>query len=141
MKAAADRISRTALDAAIARAGERLAHLPPRLDDAMGRLIERQRGLVEGTAARLQSYRRSIDTMLERGYAMVQADGKLVTSAAQIAPGAALTLEFHDGKVAATAEGPAKPGKPSPAARKPSPSTQGTLLGLLCAVLLASLWS
>jgi len=44
--------------------------------------------------------------VLERGYVLVRdAKGVVLTSARAVAPGADLTLEFHDGKVAARAIG------------------------------------
>lgn len=125
LKAATDRMSPASLRVPVERARERLQDLPSRLGHATARLIERQRGLVDGAAARLQSYRRALDQVLERGYAMVRVEGKLVTSAAEIAAGAALAIEFHDGAVKATAEG-------VPAVKrskgKAAPKDQGKLL-------------
>jgi exodeoxyribonuclease VII large subunit len=125
LKAATGRMSPASLRVPVERARERLQDLPSRLGHATARLIERQRAQVDGAAARLQSYRRALDQVLERGYAMVRVEGKLVTSAAEIAPGAALAIEFHDGAVKATAEG-------APAAKrskgKAAPKDQGKLL-------------
>jgi exodeoxyribonuclease VII large subunit len=118
LKACADRISGAALLKQIAHQRERLAPLPPRLADAFARLVERRHGLVESAFARLDSYKRSLEKVLERGYAMVRVDGQLVTTAAQIATGASLEIEFHDGKVAAIAEGG---GKRAAAPKKPTP--------------------
>jgi exodeoxyribonuclease VII large subunit len=132
LDAASSRMSPAALNAPVARARERLEHLPPRLYHAAIRLIERRHERVEGTMARLQTCFDAIHRKLESGYAIVSAEGKIVTSAAQIAPGAALTLEFHDGKVGATAEGAGKRGK----LKTPSPA-QGKLLGFALALLLA----
>lgn len=87
----------------------------------------------------LESY--SYQRVLERGFALVHdAAGKAVTSAAAVARGMALSVQFSDGTVAATADGPAngpggdgperKSAKPEP---KPKPShgkdpKQGSLL-------------
>ena len=131
LDAASSRINPAALNAPILRARERLEHLPPRLHDAATRLIERRHERVEGMMARLQTCFDAIHRKLESGYAIVSAEGKIVTSAAEIAPGAALTLEFHDGKVGATADGASKRAKP----KAPSPA-QGKLLGLAFALLL-----
>ena len=131
LDAAASRISPAALNAPILRARERLEHLPPRLHAAAIRLLERRRECVESAMARLQTCFDAIHRKLEDGYAIVSAEGKLVTSAAEIAPGAALTLEFHDGKVGATADGAPKRSKP-----KAPPPAQGKLLGLVFALLL-----
>ncbi len=131
LDAAASRMSPAALAAPIARARERLDDFPPRLRHAIARLVERNTKLVEAAAGRLQSFRRALDQVLERGYAMVRVDGKLVTGAAEVAPGVALAIEFHDGTVFATAEGAPKRGK-----RKAPSSVQGKLLGLLFVLLL-----
>ncbi len=131
LAAASDRMSPAVLQAPITRAAQRLDDFPPRLRHAVLRLIEHRQRLVEGAAARLQSYRNALDKVLERGYAEVRTEGTLATSAAQVAPGAALTIEFHDGTVSATAEGGPKRGK-----RKAPPSGQGKLLGLMLAAIL-----
>ncbi len=133
LDAAASRMSPTALAVPIARARERLDDFPPRLRHAMARLVERQAKLIEAASGRLQSFRRALDQVLERGYAMVRIDGKLVTGAAEVAPGAALAIEFHDGTIFATAEGAPKRGK-----RKAPPAAQGKLLALLFIFLLTS---
>lgn len=68
----------------------------------------------------------SYKSVLSRGYALVRdAADRPLRAAAEIAPGAALTLEFADGRVAARAEdggeGPQAPGHEAPA---PSPSAK-----------------
>ena len=79
---------------------QRFGDFPPRLHQAMARLIERQRRMLEASAGRLESHRLALQQALERGYAIVRdAAGGVVTAAAAVAPGAALSLEFHDGKV------------------------------------------
>jgi exodeoxyribonuclease VII large subunit len=53
------------------------------------------------------------DETLKRGYAMVRGSADAVlTRAAQIAPGAALEIQFADGRVGATATGEAPPPRP-----------------------------
>ena len=133
LEAMASRMSPDALRAQIARARERLEQSPPRLYDAATRLIERRRERTEGAMARLQTCFDAIHRKLEDGYAIVSAEGRIVTSVAQIAPGAALTLEFHDGKVGAIADGAGKRGKV-----KAPPPGQGKLLGLVFALLLVA---
>jgi murein DD-endopeptidase MepM/ murein hydrolase activator NlpD len=131
LQAASDRMSGDALAQLVARMRQRFADFPPRLHDALARLIERQHGKVESAAARLQSFRTALDQVLERGYAMVRVDGALVTSAAQVLPGAALSIEFHDGSVAATADGsPKKPKAKTPA------RDQGKLFAFLLLLVL-----
>ncbi|MER2536082.1 MAG: exodeoxyribonuclease VII large subunit, partial [Rhizobiaceae bacterium] len=76
--------------------------------------------------------------ILERGFVLVSdAEGRLLKRAAEIAEGAALTLQFADGRVGATANGQAEapagePPRPKPAqkpARPPrgEPGGQGSL--------------
>ena len=70
------------------------APLPPRLRE--GRLR------VENFAARLEAV--SYAAVLARGFALVtNAKGVPVASAAQVSPGAALTIKFSDGDVAVKA--------------------------------------
>ena len=67
---------------------------------------------------------------LERGFAVVHADGQVVTRAAQVEVGQALELEFADGRAPAVAgdDGPARP-KPKSAPKPKAPKgDQGTLL-------------
>jgi exodeoxyribonuclease VII large subunit len=116
---------------------KRVDELTPRLNAAVARVFERQGERVNTAMARLKSYYDAFHKKLADGYAIVFAEGKVVTSAAHIAAGAALTLEFHDGKVAATADGAPKRGKASGAAPKVSPGKQGTLLGLALVLALA----
>jgi exodeoxyribonuclease VII large subunit len=89
------------------RAGRTLA----RLTDAPLRASLREaRARLDGTAARLESV--SPLAVLARGYALVSDPaGRPLTSAAAIAPGAALKLRFADGEVRARAEGGGKPSR------------------------------
>ena len=73
-------------------------------------LIRERAARIEGLAARLEAV--SYNAVLARGFALVQGvDGTALTLAAQVAPGAALTLTFQDGAVKVTSAG----GKPKPA--------------------------
>lgn len=68
-------------------------------------LIRERAARVEGLAARLEAV--SYNAVLARGFALVQGGGgKTITAAAQVAPGAKLTLTFQDGQVAVTAAPP-----------------------------------
>jgi len=81
-----------------------LARLSPA--PVMGLIRERQ-ARVEGLAARLEAV--SYNAVLARGFALVQgASGQTITAAAEVAPGAKLTLTFQDGSVGVSAA-PAKP--------------------------------
>ncbi len=62
----------------------------------------------------------------------MRAKGHVVTAAGDVPPGAALTIEFHDGTVVATAESETKSRK-----RKTEPADQGKLLGIAVLLLLA----
>ncbi len=104
---------------------ERLGHLPERLSQGFARFLEQRRLRLETLAGRLESHRLSHDNILKRGYALARdAAGAVVISAKAILPGAALSLEFHDGKVAVRAEG----GGHRPAKKPGSGSDQGSLL-------------
>jgi exodeoxyribonuclease VII large subunit len=123
-RALGDRMSIAAIRARIVQAYERLAAFPDRLAHAMTRTLDRDQRRLEALAGRLEGNRQALLSALERGFALVRdASGKPVVSAEAIAPGASLSLRFHDGIVGATAEGPrrrrgSKPGEPD----------QGTLL-------------
>jgi exodeoxyribonuclease VII large subunit len=92
--------------------------LSPRL---VTQRIERQRDRL-AALARLYGSLHYQET-LKRGYALVR-DGTdtVLTRAKQVAPGAALRIEFADGRVGATAEGEAPP---RPRRRKPGPGDGG----------------
>ena len=118
------------------RQGERLKALGLRLrtprevaDRATIRLSTAERALIRVFTRRVEVAEHRLDSraallnslsyrrVLGRGFVLVRGtDGKPLTRAAEIAPGAALTLAFADGQVAATAQGtpapkPMRPGK------------------------------
>lgn len=67
-------------------------------------LARERRARLAGLSSQMEAL--SHARVLLRGYAMVgRGEGQPVTSAAQVAPGEALTLCFHDGEVRARAEG------------------------------------
>jgi exodeoxyribonuclease VII large subunit len=90
-----------------ARGAERLADFARRVDAVMPRLLAGARDRLANLAGRLESHALSHEKVLQRGYAMVRdaATHEVLVAAAQVAPGAALSLEFFDGEVAATAGG------------------------------------
>ena len=121
------RLNRDALLLMLERARVQLDDLPLRHRQAMVRYLERQRTLLEGLAGRLQNYWNAQQQVLERGYVRVRdAAGRTLVSADAVTPGMALSLEFHDGKVAAVASG--APQRPSRPARPAPKDDQGTLL-------------
>jgi len=80
-----------------------------RLTAALPRLLAERAARVETAARLLESY--SYRNVLARGFVVVHdAAGQPISSAAAIAPGAALALEFSDGTVAATASRPRRKG-------------------------------
>jgi exodeoxyribonuclease VII large subunit len=125
LKAGAARLRPQLLKTELAQLQRRLHELLPRLRAAKDRFIERHYGVLESAGARLLSFYRALEQQLERGYAIVRAKGHIVTAAEQVAPGAALVIEFHDGTVAATAESAGRVRK-----RKADPANQGKLFGL-----------
>jgi exodeoxyribonuclease VII large subunit len=103
----------------IERARLRHETLSRQSDQAVGRVIERAKAR-HGSASKLLdalSYRK----ILERGFALVTADGAPLRSAAGVTPGTALDIEFHDGHVQATADSSERP----PKGRKP-PAAKGS---------------
>ncbi len=80
-----------------------------RLQRALSARLRDREGQLSALARILEST--SYQQVLKRGYAVVHGADGLLTSAAAVAPGAALEIEFADGKVKATAGG-ARPGAP-----------------------------
>ncbi|HUZ72785.1 MAG TPA: exodeoxyribonuclease VII large subunit [Stellaceae bacterium] len=106
LDATARRLAPALLAAQIASSRQRLADHAPRLGAAAARIVALHATRLASLAGRLASWQQVQLQVLERGYVRVRgAAGKVLTSAAAVAPGAALTLEFHDGSVAATAAG------------------------------------
>ncbi len=122
---------------AIARDRERVQRLAERARRAFATVTQRLQARVahSGQLLGALSYR----SVLTRGFALVRdAQGHAVHAAASIGPGARLSLEFADGRVAATADsdqpptkGPARPVTSEPKAAAPKravkPAGQGSL--------------
>jgi exodeoxyribonuclease VII large subunit len=100
-----------------------------RLDRALMRAFDARRQALDNFAGRLRSHSERHESLLARGYVVVRdGDARIVTAAAAIAPGAALELEFHDGKIGVTAGPP--PRKRAPPRRRETDSpAQGRLFG------------
>jgi exodeoxyribonuclease VII large subunit len=96
----------------IVRDRERLAALFERGTRAVTHLIERRDAALERAEKLLAAY--SYHGVLARGFALVRdAGGQPLRAAAQVGAGAALDIEFHDGRVGAVASGAGTP-KPPP---------------------------
>ncbi|QDM18336.1 exodeoxyribonuclease VII large subunit [Tardiphaga sp. vice352] len=116
---------------ALARDRERAQRLSERARRALATLVQRQqaRVLASGQLLAALSYR----SVLARGFALVRdADGAALHAAANIGPGARLSLEFADGRVGVTADmdrAAVAPREVKPAApkRTTKPVDQGTL--------------
>jgi exodeoxyribonuclease VII large subunit len=106
-------------------AGERLGDLDRRRLQALAVRLERAR-------ARLTQAERLMSTLshkavLARGFALVRdAGGEVIKHAADVASGAALSLEFADGTADAVAVGGAA-ARPKPVAKPREPGNQGSL--------------
>jgi exodeoxyribonuclease VII large subunit len=129
--AAAVRANIAAHRKTIVRDRERVAALFERGGRAVTRLIERRQASVERAEKLLAAY--SYHGVLARGFALVRdAAGQPLRAAAQVSTGAALEIEFHDGRVGAIANGEGAPTsapkpEPKPKARKGGGEGQGSL--------------
>jgi exodeoxyribonuclease VII large subunit len=104
----------------VARDRERTLRLCERARRALATAIQRDRARVSHSGQLLAAL--SYRGVLARGFALVRdARGLPVHAAAAVGPGAHLTLEFADGRVAATADAdrPAAASPANPAAGEP----------------------
>ncbi len=108
---------------------DRLHALAARAERAMATMLDRRRTRLEGLWQLAESY--SHHGVLARGFALVRdADGKPLRSAAAVAEGAALDIEFQDGRVRAVAgDGAPRPKSPRGRGDPPAGGGQGTLFG------------
>jgi len=105
----------------------RLDQSGDRLGAAVARLLADRAGRLDTTARLLDSY--SYRKVLERGFTLVlDAAGQPLASAAAVTPGAALTVEFADGRVAVTASAGGEPPPARRRGRKDEDQRQPTLL-------------
>ena len=90
----------------IERTARHLAELEPRLRTAAERRIAQHGHRLESLAGQLESYYQALRNILARGYAIVRdSRGRVITEMQAIKPDQKLSLEFHDGKIKAYAEG------------------------------------
>lgn len=119
------------LMAETARGRERLANIVRRGDSAIDVFLKREKSALSAHDRVLQSL--SYRNVLKRGYAIIRdANDRVLASAAAVSDGDRLSIEFADGRVAATAgehDGEPAPAKKKPAATRPKPAepSQGSL--------------
>ena len=110
----------------VARDRERMLRLAERAHRALTTLIQRHDARIAHSGQLLSAL--SYKSVLTRGFALVRDDhGQTVRAAASVASGAHLTLEFADGRVAATADGDAaapNPSRPEASAGPAKPATK-----------------
>ena len=120
---AASGLRPTALAADVARARQRFGDVERRLATAIARCLAAKRDATDNFAGRLATHSERHESLLARGYVVVR-DGaeRVVTDAVKVRPGAALELEFYDGKVGVIAGGSRRPVR-----RSVPPVGQGSL--------------
>jgi exodeoxyribonuclease VII large subunit len=120
LAAAARRVVPALLAHQLERARQRLGDAAPRLAGAAQRALAERGIALAGAAGRLASWHQAQEQVLEKGYVRVRGDkGKVLTRAADVAPGAALALEFVDGVVAVTASRDKRAPRAGDAAKQP----------------------
>lgn len=113
----AARLAPSSIAQRIARQAERLDALRARARQAIMNAIAMRRRVAEGQGQLLRSL--GYQSVLARGYAIVRDDaGQMLRLAANVAGGAELTIEFGDGRIAATAHAT----EPRPSAAKEIPA-------------------
>jgi exodeoxyribonuclease VII large subunit len=100
---AAARLSIASIGHMVSRCSERARVLAERAYQGVKRQLERKRAELDPAARALPLV--SYHEILARGFAVVRSGGVPVRSTAAVPPGAKLDIEFHDGHVAATADG------------------------------------
>ena len=103
-----------------------LRKLGERAVNALQRTSADAKRHLDHVAARLESV--SFKKVLERGYAVVRDTSGVVTAAAAVPSGAALQIEFADGKVDAQATGASIRPRPAPTKKREDGGNQGSLL-------------
>jgi exodeoxyribonuclease VII large subunit len=105
------------LHAQTERQRDRLGNVARRGDSSVANHLARHRQALLAHDRILQSL--SYKNVLKRGYAVIRGDGdKVLSSAAQVAPGDHLSIEFHDGAIAAVAGEEGSPATPSPTKKR-----------------------
>ncbi|HEX3954542.1 MAG TPA: exodeoxyribonuclease VII large subunit [Stellaceae bacterium] len=98
------------LAADVNRAGDRFREVDRRLAAAMARALGAKHDALDNFAGRLATHSEHHESLLARGYAVVwDSNSRLVEDARTVKPGAALELEFYNGKVGVIAGGSRRP--------------------------------
>jgi exodeoxyribonuclease VII large subunit len=106
------RLSTAPLVQRLARLGEKLVAVERRAGQALLNRVTVRRRVLDGKSALLNSL--GYQSVLSRGFALVRDEaGLMVRYARSVAPGAALSVEFSDGRVGVVADGggTAEPGE------------------------------
>jgi exodeoxyribonuclease VII large subunit len=123
----AARLRPSAVSAEIGRARALTAEAGRRLDLAIMRALDRRHDALDNFAGRLASHSERHESLVARGYVVVRDHAaRIVTAAAAVSHGAALELEFHDGRVGVIAGTAPRRARRRPAA---DPPAQGRLFG------------
>jgi exodeoxyribonuclease VII large subunit len=110
----------------IGRARDRLDGVFARAPRAVVLIVRSRRERLDAAAKLLTAL--SYQGVLGRGFALVRdAGGKPLRAASAVGPGQALSIEFADGRVAATADGetPPRPVRSEPKPAEPKPARKG----------------
>jgi exodeoxyribonuclease VII large subunit len=102
----AGRLRPEALTRDLAKRRERLSEQAARLRQATARTLKQKRDALEAAGRILETL--SHRSVLARGFALVQREGKLVRAAKDLAPGDPVSLTFADGEAPATIGGERK---------------------------------
>jgi exodeoxyribonuclease VII large subunit len=118
------------IGARLSSASTRLAELDQRRHHGLRRRLVAAWQKLEALDKLLDAFSLSKESVLQRGYALVHGpNGAVLSKAAEVPAGAALELEFADGRVSAVAgAGAMTPKRPRRRTLAPNPD-QGTLFG------------
>lgn len=108
--ATAARLSPRQLHRDITQKRDKLGALSQRLSTAGTTRIDRLRSRIDATDRLLKTL--GYEATLDRGYAVVRAEGQLVTSKSAAAAAQSLEIQFADGRLTVGGKASRKPGKP-----------------------------
>ena len=131
-RAYSGRLTTAPLAQKVARLGERLIAVESRAGQALLNRVAVRLRVLEGKSALLNSL--GYHSVLSRGFALVRDEaGIMVRYARSVAPGAALSVEFADGRVAVVANGGGtaepEPGEAAAGSGSKTPRPKGSRRG------------